>query len=271
MTDRDYDFICALLRAQSGVVLEPGKHYLVENRLAPLVRELDLHSVAGLINQLRALPSPQLLTRVTEALLTTETSFFRDRVPFDALRQVVLPELIQRRQGERCLNIWCAASSTGQEPYSLALVLLKHFPALGGWTVQLLASDLSAEALARARAGYYTRAEVSRGLPVAPLEEYFQRQDSAWQLRDEVRRLVTFREINLAQPWPVLPPMDLVLLRNVLIYFDDETKKSILARLARVLRPDGYLLLGGPDTTINLDDSYRRIEHHKTGFYQLVR
>jgi chemotaxis protein methyltransferase CheR len=183
---------------------------------------------------------------------------------------VVIPDLIQRRRGERRLNVWCAASATGQEPYSVALLLREHFPQLAGWQVSLLASDLSREALARAREGRFSQIEVNRGLPAALLVKYFEQHGTSWQLKPDVRRMVDFQEMNLARPWPALPPMDLVLIRNVMIYFDVATKKAILGRLARVLRPDGYLLLGGAETTLNLDDSYRRVETLKASFYQRV-
>jgi chemotaxis protein methyltransferase CheR len=269
MTDQDFDFIRRLLQERSAVVLEPGKQYLVESRLAPLLRQLQLNSLGELIQRLRAQPYNGLYTQVVEALVTTETSFFRDLAPFEALRKVVLPELIRKRQSERRLSIWCAASSTGQEPYSVALLLRESFPELAGWNISLLASDISRDVLARAREGRYNQIEVNRGLPASVLVKYFRQHGPSWTLAEDVRRAVEFREINLARAWPALPRMDLVLLRNVMIYFDVPTKKDILGRLSRVLQPDGYLLLGGAETTFNLDDSYRRIEPLKSGFYQL--
>jgi chemotaxis protein methyltransferase CheR len=270
MTEQDFDYVRRLLRDRSGVVLEADKHYLVETRLLPLQRQLQLNSLAELIALLRASPPNGLHAQVVEAMVTTETSFFRDVLPFESLRKVLLPKLIQERRDERRLNIWCAAASTGQEPYSLALLLREHFPELSGWKVSLLATDLSREVLSRARAGRYSQLEVNRGLPAALLVKYFRQHAATWQLRDDVRSMVEFREINLAGAWPLLPRMDLVLLRNVMIYFDVATKKDILGRVARLLRSDGYLLLGGAETTYNLDDSYRRVEQLKSGFYQLV-
>ncbi len=271
MTDQDYDFIRALFRERSGVALEADKRYLIENRLAPLLRELSLESIGALVTRLRAQPQNDLATRITELLLTGESSFFRDHYPFETLRRVVLPELIERRRGDHRLNIWCAACSTGQEPYSVAMLLREHFPSLADWKVQLLATDLSEAALVRAREGRYNQIEVNRGLPAAYLVRYFQQQGGRWQLNADVRAMVEFRPLNLARPWPWLPRMDLVLLRNVMIYFDLETRQSILGRLARLLRPDGYLLLGGSETTFNVDPSYRRVEQLRSGFYQLVR
>jgi chemotaxis protein methyltransferase CheR len=269
MTEQDFDYICKLLHNQSGIALEQGKQYLVESRLAPIVRQLNLKSITDLVNQLRFEAPGGLQTKIVEAMVTTETSFFRDHHPFEALRTAILPDLIRRRRDSRRLNIWCAASSTGQEPYSLALLLREHFPELAAWTVSFLASDLSRETLARARQGRFSQIEVNRGLPAALLLKHFEQHGVTWQLNDTIRNMVEFREINLTRPWPPMPPMDLILMRNVMIYFNVETKKEILGRLARVLKPDGYLLLGGAETTFNLDASYRRVEHLKTGFYQL--
>jgi chemotaxis protein methyltransferase CheR len=273
MTEQDFQVIRRLLQERSAIVLEAGKEYLVETRLAPIVRELNLNSIGELIAQLvaqRCQPGNGLYRQIVEAMVTTESSFFRDHHPFEALRNTVIPDLINRRRAERRLHIWCAASSTGQEPYSIALLLREHFAELAGWQISLLASDLSRQVLERAREGRYRQIEVNRGLPAALLVKYFEQHGTEWQLKPAIRGMVDFQEINLARAWPALPRMDLVLIRNVMIYFDVETKKSILGRLTRLLRPDGYLLLGGAETTLNLDDSYRRVEPLKAGFYQLI-
>lgn len=269
MTAQDFEYVCRLVRDRSAIVLEPGKEYLVETRLSPIARQLQLGSVGDLIGKMRAGSDNGLHTRVVEAMVTTETSFFRDLRPFEALRLAVLPELIRKRQAERALRVWCAATSTGQEPYSLAMLLREHFPELERWDLKLYATDLSREVLDRAREGRYNQIEVNRGLPVQLLVKYFTQQGTAWQLKDEVRRMVEFRELNLCKPWPPMVRPDLIMMRNVMIYFDIETKKAILGRVARLLRPDGYLLLGGAETTLNLDDSFRRVEHAKAGFYQV--
>jgi chemotaxis protein methyltransferase CheR len=270
MTSTEFDFVCRLVRDRSGIVLEAGKEYLVNARLTPVARQCDLESVSALVGRLRAGPDGGLAARVVEAMVTTETSFFRDLHPFETLRTTVLPELIRRRQNERRLGVWFAACSTGQEPYSLALLLREHFPQLAGWRLDLLATDLSAEALARARAGRYSQIEVNRGLPAVLMIKYFRQHGATWELNEDVRRMVEFREMNLTRPWPPLPTADLVFLRNVMIYFDVETKKVILGRVARLLRPDGYLLLGAAETTLNLCDSLRRVENLKGGFHQRV-
>lgn len=269
MTAQDFDVVRKLLWEQSAIVLEPDKQYLVETRLAPLALRLKFQSIGELITQLRSRPTNGLCRQVVEAMVNTETSFFRDHHPFEALRKVVIPDLIDRRRNERRLHIWSAACSTGQEPYSIVLLLREHFPELDGWSISLRASDLSRQALAQAREGRFNQIEVKRGLPPELLVKYFAQNDSGWQLKPDLRDRVDFQEINLTQPWPTLPRMDLVLLRNVMIYFDVETKKIILERLARLLKPDGYLLLGGSETTYNLNDSYRRVESLKSGFYQL--
>jgi chemotaxis protein methyltransferase CheR len=268
MTPSEFDYVCQLVRARSGIVLE-GKEYLVDARLAPIARRCELDSVSALVGRLRSAPDAGLAAQVVEAMATNETSFFRDHHPFETLRTGVLPELIHKRRDERRLSVWFAACSTGQEPYSFALLLRERFPELAEWRLELLATDLSAEVLDRARAGRYSQIEVNRGLPAALLVKYFHQHGATWELDGALRRTVEFRELNLVRPWPVLPRLDLVFLRNVMIYFDVETKKAILGRVARVLRPDGYLLLGGAETTLNLDDAFRRAEHLKGGFYQL--
>ena len=270
MTDQDFDFIRKLLQSRSAIALDADKRYLVEARLTPVVRSLNLVSITELVSQLRVQPSNGVVTQIVEAMVTTETSFFRDVHPFESLRKTVLPRLMGLRRDQRRLNIWCAACSTGQEPYSVALLIREHFPELRGWNVALLATDLSRETLARARQGRFSQIEVNRGLPAALLIRHFTQHGTSWEISADLRGMVDFQELNLAQPWPALPAMDLVLLRNVMIYFDVEMKKAILARLARVLQPDGYLILGGAESTFNLDDSYRRVEDLQGGYYQRI-
>lgn len=270
MTDQDFDFIRSLIKDRSAIALDPGKEYLVESRLTPIVRDLKLASISDLVAQLRSPSATVLTSRVVEAMVTTETSFFRDHQPFDALRRIVIPDLVEKRRTQRRLAIWCAASSTGQEPYSLAILLREHFPDLLNWDLKLLATDLSRDVLARARDGRYSQIEVNRGMPAALLVKYFEQQGTTWQLKPEIRSLVSFQELNLASPWPFLPRLDLILLRNVMIYFDVAMKKTILSRVRRILCPDGYLLLGGAETTLNLDDAFRRVDQLRTGFYQMI-
>jgi chemotaxis protein methyltransferase CheR len=265
----DFAFISQLLREQCALVLEPGKEYLVKARLTPVAQRHDVASINQLIERLRGGGDNVLLTQVVEAMVTTETSFFRDIHPFETLKKNVLPQLIELRRSQRQLNIWFAASSSGQEPYSFALLLKEYFPELSGWRVNLLATDISHEMLQRSRAARYSQLEVNRGLPTALLLKWFQQEGAYWQLDERIRSMITFTQMNLAQPWPAMPKWDLVFLRNVMIYFDNSVKTNILGRVARVLCQDGYLLLGGAETTLSLDDSYYRIETLKSGFYQL--
>ena len=270
MTNEDYEFIRTLLRNRSAIDLGDSKQYLVEARLAPLVRQENLSSITELVQMLRFGSSNGIDHQIIEAMVTTESSFFRDLHPFDALRKTILPELAKRRAAERILNIWCAACSTGQEPYSLVLLVREYLKELAAWKINVLATDLSRTVLAKARDGRYSQLEVNRGLPASLLVKYFIQHGTTWELKPEVRQMVDFREFNLCEPWPILPRMDLVLMRNVMIYFDVDTKKTILGRLSRLLQPDGYLLLGSAETTLFLDESYRRAEN-QTGFYELVR
>jgi chemotaxis protein methyltransferase CheR len=265
----DFDYLRHLVHKRSAIVLEAEKLYLAETRLQLLARREGCASVCELIARLRVHPFSGLHQKVVEAMTTNETSFFRDIQPFEALRQLVIPQLLQRRMNERRLTIWCAASSTGQEAYSVAMLVCHHFPSLKGWDVRILASDFSSEVLERAQQGRYSQVEVNRGLPAEMLVRYFQRQGMDWQIQDEIRALVEFRQLNLSEPWPPLPLMDIVFLRNVLIYFDIPTKKDILGKVRRLLYPDGYLFLGGAETTLNLDDAYQRVDFERSGCYRL--
>ena len=270
LSQAGFDFIRTLVQQRSAIALDPDKVYLAEARLLALARREGFGSVAAFVEHLRTAPANGLHQQVVEAMATNETSFFRDHHPFEGLRQVVLPELLRRRAAERRLSIWCAACSSGQEPYSVALLLREHFPQTAGWQLRLLASDLSDEMLERARQGRYSRMEVNRGLPARLLVKYFEQQGADWCLRADVRRMVEFRRINLAEGWPALPALDVILLRNVLIYFDVPTKKAILNRVRQVLRPDGFLFLGGAETTLNLDDAFERVPLDRAGCYRPV-
>jgi chemotaxis protein methyltransferase CheR len=263
----DFGYIQELVRKRSAIVLEAGKEYLVESRLSGVARDEGFASIDHLVADLRRTQANGLHRKVVEAMTTNETTFFRDVQPFEALRVQLIPELMQRRAAQRQLSIWCGACSSGQEPYTIAMLLREHFPALTGWQVRILGTDLSNDMLERAKAARYNQAEVNRGLPAAFLVKYFRKLGIEWQLVDDIRGMVEFRELNLNEAWSGVPPCDLVFLRNVLIYFDVETKKRILAKLRRVLRPDGYLFLGGAETTMNLDDSYQRLVSAKTGCY----
>lgn len=266
--DHDFNYVRQLVRDRAAIVLEEGKQYLVDNRLSKLARSEGLASAADVICRLRAAPTGPLQRKVIEAMTTTETLFFRDSKPYDALRNTILPELQRLRGTERRLQIWSGACSSGQEPYSVAMLLREHFPQLLSWDLRLLATDLSSEMLARSRTGRYSQLEIERGLPSAYLGKYFDKVDGEYQVRPELRRMLELRELNLAAPWSV-PPVDLVLLRNVLIYFDVETKRQILAKIRKALRPGGFLLLGTAETTMNLDDAFEQIRSDGTSYYRV--
>jgi chemotaxis protein methyltransferase CheR len=271
LSPQDLQFLSTLVRQRSAIVLEPEKSYLLEARLAPLARTEGFESIETMVAQLRNQTFDGLHRKVVEAMTTNETSFFRDLHPFEALRTVVLPDVIQRRQGARRLSIWCAACSSGQEPYTIAMTILEHFPQLAGWDIKVLATDLSSDMVAKARAGRYGQIEVNRGLPANLRVKYFEKQGMEWVVRPDVQRFCEFRELNLIEPWGTLSPMDVVFLRNVLIYFDVDTKRSILGNIRRVLPPWGYLFLGGAETTINLGDTFERVQFDRAGCYRLKR
>lgn len=265
----DFEWVCKLVRDRAGVVLSTDKAYLVESRLAPLIKDVGVSSISQLIAQLRPQPFNDIHRRIIEAMVTTETSFFRDNCPFDILKQYILPELIQQRKTRRVLNIWSAACSSGQEPYSIAILLDEHFPELFAWNVQLIASDISHQILDRARQGCYNQQEISRGLPPSLREKYFQHSSNKWQIDAQIRQRVDFTHVNLAENWPSMPQMDIIFLRNVLIYFDVRTKQTILTKARQLLQPDGYLFLGGGETTLNLDPAFKPIQLDKAICYRL--
>lgn len=268
LTAQNFSFIASFLRDECGLILEPGKEYLVKARLAPVAQRHNVANVDRLIDQIRARQGDGLIAEVVEAMLTTETFFFRDIRPFEALQKLVIPELIQRRGATRQLNIWCAASSSGQEPYSVAMLLKEHFPELSNWRINYWATDISRGMIARSQAGKYSQLEISRGLPPELLRKWFREEQGQWCIDEQLRKSMTFSQINLIHPWPRMPVWDLVLLRNVMIYFESDMKRLILNRLEQVLAPDGYVLLGGAETTLNLNDSFTRHEALNAGFYR---
>jgi chemotaxis protein methyltransferase CheR len=254
----NFQFIREIARETAAIVLDPGKEYLVETRLGPIAQQAAFASLDEFVDHMRkGRSATPFHDRVIDALTTNETSFFRDFHPFEALRTTILPQVIAERASQKRLRIWSAASSTGQEAYTLALLLREHFPQLRDWVVNIVGTDLSPTVIAQAREGSYSQLEVNRGLPAIYLVKYFEKKDSRWVLKPEVRQLVEFRQMNLAKPWPIMPLFDIVFLRNVMIYFDAEAKKTILKRLRACLNPAGYLFLGTGETTTSLDASFR--------------
>lgn len=262
-------FLRDLVYRRSAIVLEAEKDYLIDSRLTPLVREVGLRSVDELVHKLRANLATPLATQVIEAMTTNETFFFRDFHPFEALKLRLVPELLKARSAQRSLRIWCAAASTGQEPYSIAMTLRDTFPELANWDVQIFATDLNSAVLARAREGKYRQLEVNRGLPAPMLIKYFDRAGADWQLKPAIREMVKFQELNLLDPWLTVGTQDLVFMRNILIYFDVDTKRRILGRVRQTLRADGFLIMGGAETTTNLDDGYAPVRIGTGVYYQL--
>jgi chemotaxis protein methyltransferase CheR len=265
----DFEYIARLTRSESAIVLEPGKEYLVESRLTPIAEQQGFASLESFIQKLRLAPAVNGIHHLAiDAMTTNETSFFRDFHPFECLRKEILPRLIEKRAATRQLTIWSAACSTGQEPYTLAMLIRENFPQLENWKITILATDLSPTVLKVAKLGHYSQFEVNRGLPAAYLLKYFSKKADRWHICPELKQDIQFTPMNLIQPWPILPPFDLVFIRNVMIYFDVETKKMILNRIRNCMLPHGYLFLGGSETTLNLDPRYRPVTFGRTVVYE---
>lgn len=260
-------FLATFLKRRSGVVIDASKAYLVEARLLPVLRQRSLADFEGLVERVRSARDPGLEQDVLNAMMTHETSFFRDRSPFETVKRL-LPDLLKRRAVARHLVLWSAAASSGQEAYSLAMLLNEHFrEALAGWSVRILATDISEPVLARAREGLYSDLEVTRGLPVELRDKYFVRLQGKWSIAHDCRKYVEFRRMNLLDPWQGVPPCDIVFLRNILIYFDVPTRAAILAKMRSTVRPDGALFLGGAETMLGVCDTYDRVEGVGCSYY----
>ena len=265
-----FDWVADLVRRESAIVLAPGKEYLVEARLLPIARQLGLADVATLVDTVRSRPDADSKRRIVEALTTNETSWFRDGDPFTALASTVLPQLLAARGPAERLQIWSAASSSGQEPYTIAMLLEDALPGAAA-RVSITATDLSREMVERTRAGRFSQLEVNRGLPAPMLVRHFTRVGNEWEVAPALRRMVTARECNLAVPLPRMGPFDVVYLRNVLIYFDLPTKQSILRRVRELMRPDGWLFLGAAETTLGVDDSWERVVLGRSSAYRPLK
>ena len=266
MTPLDYDFLRKLLKERSGLDLSAEKQYLVESRLLPLARKSGLEGISELVQRLKA-GAEALTSEVVEAMTTNETFFFRDKIPFDHLRETVLPSLLQARANRKSLRIWSAASSTGQEPYSIAMLLKEKEPALSGWRVEIVATDLSQGVLEKSKAGIFSQFEVQRGLPIQLLVKYFTQMGELWQLNADIRAMVAHRQLNLLQDFSHLGKFDVIFCRNVLIYFDQDTKAAILERLAKTIEPDGFLMLGAAETVVGITDAFKPCAERR-GLYQ---
>lgn len=266
MNSPDYEYLRKLLKERSGLDLSADKQYLIESRLLPLARKAGLSGIPELVQKLQG-GSIALITSVVEAMTTNETFFFRDRVPFDHFRDTIMPEVLKARAGRRSVRIWCAAGSTGQEPYSLAMTLKEMGAALTGWRVEIIATDISQEVLEKAKAGIYSQFEVQRGLPIQHLVKYFKPNGETWQINPELRAMIQHRQLNLLQDFSHLGTFDVIFCRNVLIYFDQDTKINIFNRLARQIEPDGFLVLGAAETVVGLTDTFKPIADRR-GLYK---
>ncbi len=266
MTPLDYDYLRKYLKDRSGLVLSADKQYLVESRLLPVARRAGLSGLGDLVIALKAGRDDALMTGVVEAMTTNESFFFRDKIPFEHFRSIVLPALIAARRSARTIRIWCAATSTGQEPYSLAMCLRQMERDIAGWRIEILATDLSNEVLEKARQGIYSQFEVQRGLPIQLLVKHFAQIGEMWQIAPDLRAMVKFRQLNLLSDFFHLGKFDLIFCRNVLIYFNQETKIDVLDRLAQVTASDGFLVLGAAESVVGLTTRFK-VVGDKHGLY----
>ena len=257
MNPQDFEFISTLLKDRSGLVLTPDKSYLLESRLMPVARKREMKGLDELIAHIRSTKQEALILEVTEAMTTNESFFFRDIKPFDIFKDTVLPHLIKTRGGGKSFKIWCAAASSGQEPYSPSIVLRDAAAKLPGWRTSIVGTDISHDILAKAKAGVYSQFEVQRGLPIQQLLKYFTKKDEMWEAKQEVRDLVTYKYFNLLNDLTPLGKCDVVFCRNVLIYFDQETKGKVLDQIAKLLPPDGVLFLGGAETVLGITEKFK--------------
>lgn len=263
---RSFDSLCAYLRRTSGLVLGSDKQYLVESRVTPVMKRAGLSELGELVRALELGRTPGLAEEVMQAMTINETYFFRDRFPFEILRQNIIPRLIIARAAQKKIRIWCAASSTGQEPYSIAMIVQELAPCLATWNVEIIATDLSQAALSTAENAIYSQFEVQRGLTAEQIQRFFRPTGHVWQLKDEVRSRVKFKHFNLLKSYGALGQFDIIFCRNVLIYFDPERKTDVLSRMTKTLAPDGVIALGASESIIGLNTKLKTHEQYK-GFF----
>lgn len=269
MKPEEFEYISTLLKSRSGLVLSQDKAYLLESRLMPIARKNDLQSVDDLIAKMRGTRDEALVVEVTEAMTTNESFFYRDQKPFDLFKDEILPDLMERRSSKKSFRIWCAAASSGQEPYTLSMILKEEAAKLAGWRHEIVGTDISNDILAKARSGSYTQFEVQRGLPIQMLIKYFDKIEDQWQIKQEIRDMVTYKYFNLLDELAPLGSFDIVFCRNVLIYFDQPTKTTVLQRIASLLPPDGLLFLGGAETVLGISDQFKPVKGQR-GVYELT-
>lgn len=260
MRDQDFDLFADLLKRTSGLSLGPDKQYLLETRLTPLALKNGLSGFDALADEVRFKRPAKLIDDIVEAMTTNESFFFRDTTPFDILKKQILPKMHQARAAKKSLNIWCGAASTGQEPYSIAMILAEEAARWAGWNIKILATDISKEALAKAQTGTYSQFEVQRGLPVNLMLKYFRQEGERWLISDEIKRMVTFQPFNLLQSPSALGRFDVVFLRNVLIYFDSPTKAVVFEKVRGAMERDGALFLGAAETVLGVTEQFRSVK-----------
>lgn len=256
MSHPDFDHFVEFLKSKAGIVITAEKAYLVENRLAPVARKHGMESANEVLSKMRGYPPAALVNDVLDAMTTNETLFFRDQRPFDQFRETVLPALMARNAASKRIRIWCAACSSGQEPYSLAMMFSELGAKVDGWRLEIVGTDISKTILEKARKAEYSQFEVQRGLPIQMLVKYFEQKGDAWALKQDIRNRVTYREFNLLEHPRALGQFDVVFCRNVLIYFNQTTKAEILGRISSVMPSDGYLFLGGAETVLGVTDAF---------------
>lgn len=266
MRKEDFELLSNILKERSGLVLSEDKIYLLESRLTPIARKKGMETLDDLINEIRLRRKEDLLREVTDAMTTNESFFFRDNTPFDLFREHVLPGLIESRASSKRIRIWCAAASTGQEPYSLAIILKEMAAKMPGWKIDILGTDITQDVLDKAKAGIYSQFEVQRGLPIKLLMKYFTQAGEMWQISEEIRKMVTYRPFNLLDSFNSLGTFDVIFCRNVLIYFNQDTKSDILDRLRGNLPEDGTLFLGAAETVLGLSEKFKPVPG-KRGMY----
>ncbi len=265
----DFEFLSQLVNKRSGLVLTEDKAYLLESRLMPVARKRGMKGLEELISTIRTSKEEDLLREVTEAMTTNESFFFRDLKPFDTFRDVILPDLLESRAAIKSFRIWCAAASSGQEPYSLAMVMKEQAAKLTGWSHEIVATDISTKMLAKAAKGIYSQFEVQRGLPIQMLLKYFKKANDVWEIDPSLRDMVTYKEFNLLNDPTALGAFDVVFCRNVLIYFDQPTKTRILDWISRMIPADGRLFLGGAETVLGITDKFKPVPGQR-GVYCLA-
>ncbi len=269
MTQEEFDYLRDMLKARSGLVLGDEKRYLLESRLMPVAREIGLESLSGLVSNLKADNGDELRAKVTQAMTINESFFFRDKTPFDNFEKIMVPAMLESSiAASRKMRIWCAAASTGQEPYSLAILIKEMGEKLAGWNIEIIGTDLSEEVLEKAKAGLYSQFEVQRGVPIQLMVKYFQQTGSMWQIDSAIRSMVTYRHFNLLEDYTPLGTFDIIFCRNVLIYFDPTTKSDMLARMSKRMRPESFLVLGAAETVIGISEEFKPVSEAR-GLYSV--